>query len=87
MKTFTNIERIEGERAVRNCSEKAQEFYNCGCGITVYAVRVPAEDVQLLKEEEGSEFVTRYFTRGDYMDNNNLTLFELDEILAGMNDD
>ena len=83
-KNFTASEKANGELAVRNCSEKAQELFNSGCGIEVYAVRVPSENVQLLEDEKDDEFVTQYFSRGDYADRDNMTLTELDEMLCDL---
>ncbi len=83
-KNFTASEKANGELAVRNCSKKAQEFFNSGCGIEVYAVRMASEDVQLLDDEKGDEFVTRYFSRGDYADQDCMTLAELDRMLCDL---
>lgn len=83
-KNFTASEKANGELAVRNCSEKAQEFFNSGCSIEVYAVRMPAEDVLVLENEKGDEFVTRYFSRGDYADQDCMTLEELDRMLCDL---
>jgi hypothetical protein len=83
-KNFTVSEKSNGELAVRRCSEKAQAFFNSGCGIEVYAVRMPAEDVRIFGDEKGDEFVTRYFSRGDYADQDCMTLEELDRMLCDL---
>ena len=83
-KNFTIRERSKGELAIRECSQKAKDFFNSGYEITVYAVRVPSEDIQITGDEKGDEFVTRYFTRGDYANQDNMTLAELDALLCDL---
>lgn len=83
-KRFTNGELQKGELAVRECSEKAQENFDISYDLKVYAVRVPSEDVDLLEDEKDDDFVTRYFSRGDYVDRDYMTLKELDEMLTDL---
>ncbi len=50
-------------------------------------MRMPAEDVLVLENEKGDEFVTRYFSRGDYADQDCMTLEELDRMLCDLTGD
>lgn len=47
-------------------------------------MRMPAEDVRIFGDEKGDEFVTRYFSRGDYADQDCMTLEELDRMLCDL---